>query len=94
MKTQEASQIKHVQNQRSQQEQIHIQSQFSNQVKHDGQMTVKTLKSENDEYRYDAKEKGNNSYSGSKQEKKNQEDEELEKASKNPIKTGRFDVLI
>lgn len=44
--------------------------QHQKDVKHNSEMTIKSEKSENNEYRYDAREKGNNEYSGKKKKKK------------------------
>lgn len=44
-------------------EQIHLNQQFNQEIRHNSQQTVKTIKSDNNEYRYDAKEKGNNTQS-------------------------------
>lgn len=90
-KSQEASIYKHQENQKPLNEQMVINNQFNNEVKHNSQQTVKTLKGDNNEYRYDAKEKGNSSYSGSKQNKKKKKQEEVKKDSYRP---GSIDIRI
>lgn len=58
-------------------DQLQFSQQFNQEIKQNSKQTVKTIKSENNEYRYDAKEKGNNSdnykYSGKKKKAKEQE---------------------
>lgn len=90
-KSQEASQLQYA----NQQKQAHAQDQtvvqYHNTLRQNTQQTVKMTKSENNEYRYDAKNKGNGSYSGKKQEgKKKQEEEKKEK----PVFTRGFDIRI
>jgi hypothetical protein len=72
-------------------EHILLGQQLNSHIKHDSQQTVKTIKSENKEYRYDAKEKGNNSYTGTKQNKKKKEKEE---APKDKYRSGSIDIKI
>ena len=93
MKSQEASQLKHIESQRNHSEQVLINKNFQDLVQHDQSKTTQTLKSDNKEFRYDAKEKGNNGYS-EQEGKKHEKEEENKKESKEPIKPGSFDVLI
>lgn len=69
-----------------------INAQFGMEVRHNSEQTVKMTKSENNEYRYDAKEKGNSSYHGSGGKKKKKEED----SSKTPkqIKISNFDMKI
>jgi hypothetical protein len=90
-KSQEASLYKHQESQKPLNEQIAIGQQINNHIKHDSQQTVKTIKSDNKEYRYDAKEKGNNSYSESKRDKKKKE---KEAAPKDNFRSGSIDIKI
>lgn len=90
-KSQEASIYKHQENQKPFNEQMVIHQQHDRNVKHNSQQTVKTAKSDNNEYRYDAKEKGSNSYSGSKQNKKKKKQEEVTKENYRP---GSIDIRI
>lgn len=92
MKTQEASQYKYYENQRSQHEQIQIAKSFQNHIQQEQSKTTQAAKSENSEYRYDAKEKGQNSYSNSQGRK--QKKEEQKKDTEKPNKTGGIDILI
>lgn len=93
-RSQEASQQQNVNNARQVHAQDSIQAQFSTEVRHNSEQTVKMEKSENNEYRYDAKEKGNSSYHGSqgKNKKKNKESASSEKEKR--IKMSNFDIRI
>jgi hypothetical protein len=70
-----------------------INKNFQETIRKDQTKTVQTTKSENKEYRYDAKEKGNQSYTGSKSKKKEKEKVD-QKESKKPGKSGGIDILI
>lgn len=91
-KTQEASQLQHAHQQKQAHAQDQLGVQYQNMVQHNSQQTVKMTKSENNEYRYDAKEKGNGKFSGKKQGKKQKEQEEAEKGK--PVPTRGFDIRI
>lgn len=93
MRSQEVSQLKHVESQRSQHEQVQINKNFHNLIQKEQSKPTETTKSDNKEYRYDAKEKGNNSYYGSGK-KKQETEEEDKKESNEPKKSGGFDILI
>ena len=69
----------------------HIVASNQQQVKHNTQQTTKMEKSENNEYRYDAKEKGNGKYKrqGSKGDSKDESKKEGTTASEHSI-----DILI
>lgn len=90
-KSQEVSLYKHQESQKPLNEQIILGQQFNNHIKQDNQQTVKTIKSENKEYLYDAKEKGNNSYSGTKQNKKKKD---KGAAPKDNFRSGSIDIKI
>lgn len=95
LRTQEASQIKHMENQRIQHLQEQGMKNFQTMVEHEHTKTKELTKSENPEYRYDAKEKGNNKYYSS--DKKRKDKKEEEKKGKNGAKPqtgGSFDILI
>jgi hypothetical protein len=95
MRTQEASTIKHMETTRTQHAQEQISKNFQTIVEQEHNKPKETTKSDNPEFRYDAKEKGNNSYyssGGGKKEKKKEEEEK--KDSKKTLKSGGFDVLI
>lgn len=92
VRSQDAVQLKHGENQKMQMAQSHISDKASEQALEKSQKVVDVFEAENTEYRYDAKEKGNGTYSGNGRgkKKKNKEDPELNE----PIKPGGFDVLI
>ena len=93
MKSQEVSQLKHVESHRNQHEQVQIGKNFQNMVMSENSRPTQTVKSENKEFRYDAKEKGQNSYSGSAG-KKHEKQEEKRKDAKQPEKHGGIDIRI
>lgn len=93
MKSQEASSLKQFSNQKIQHEQVQISKSFNTMIQQEQRKTTNTAKSDNMEYRYDAKEKGNNSYFGTGGRKKNKQ-EDQKKESKEPKKSGGFDILI
>lgn len=93
MRTQEATQLKHIEAQRFQHAQEQISKNFQTMVEREQIKPKETTKSDNPEYRYDAKEKGKNQYNGSGSNKKGKKEEE-KKASKPASKSGGFDVLI
>jgi hypothetical protein len=93
MRTQEASQIKHIETQRTQQTQGQASQNFQNIIRQEQYKPTQAAKSDNKEYRYDAKEKGNNEYSGFGGKKKNKNQKEDNKTAK-PAKSGGIDILI
>ena len=68
-------------------------TEYGKDVQHDGQQTVKSAKTDQPEYRYDANEKGggNGSYQGGKKKKK--EDKEHKEATDSKIGS-KLDILI
>ncbi len=97
MRTQEASTIKHMESSRAQHTQEQLSKNFQTLVEQEHYKPKETTKSDNPEYRYDAKEKGNNQYFGSGSKKKGKKEEakkETKKESKQPPKRGGFDMLI
>lgn len=93
MRTQEASTIRHMENTRIQHAQEQISKNFQTIVEQKQNKPKEATKSENSEYRYDAKEKGNNSYYSANSDTKKKKEEE-KKDSKQSLKSGGFDVLI
>lgn len=93
-KSQEVSYYRHQESQRPLTEQAQISHQQNNQIQQNSRQTVKTAKTDNMEYRYDAKEKGNTSYSGN--QKKKQKDKETNKPmmSKDSTHSGSIDIKI
>lgn len=93
-KSQEASQIKHTETVRTAHEQAQISTDFKKEVKHNSMQTTKATKSEIAEYRYDAKEKGNNTYSYPYQQQKKKKKQDGDKKENTPIKLSNFDIKI
>lgn len=94
-KSQEVSVFKQHESQRPMNEQAQISHQLNNQIQHNNQQTVKAAKSDNPEYRYDAKEKGNNSYAGTNQKKKQSEkDKGKSRDTKDTLRPGSIDIRI
>lgn len=93
MRTQEASQIQHIENQRAQHTQGVNNLNFQNMIVQEQYKPTQAAKSDNNEYRYDAKKKGNNKYQDLGGRKKNKEKEEKDKSNQ-PHKNGGIDILI
>ncbi len=93
LRTQEATQIKHTEIQRTQHAQEHQSRSFQTTIKQEKYKPTQTTNAEYNEYRYDAKEKGNNMYKKEDNKKQKKEQEE-EKNPKAPSKNGNFDILI
>lgn len=96
VKSQDASQYKHSQNQRAQNEQAQISKSFQNMVQDEASKPVQANKSENKEFRYDAKEESRNAYGGSAG--KGKEDKNNKKKHGGPDnksdRPGGIDILI
>ncbi len=78
-RSQEASQVRQQDTARVPQEQGFLQVQSDRQGKQQAERTSQLKGTENKEERYDAKEKGKNSYEGQKRQRKKQNDEEPKK---------------
>ena len=78
-RSQEASQVRQQDTARVPQEQGFLQVQSARQGKQQAERTSQLKETENKEERYDAKEKGKNSYEGQKRQRKKQNDEEPKK---------------
>lgn len=96
MKSQEASQIRHMEAHKSQHEQVQIDKSFQNIIQAESTKTVQTMKSENKEFRYDAKEKGSNRYYGSQSRQRGREGEKEKDSPEQsePKRPGGIDILI
>ncbi|BCN31504.1 hypothetical protein [Anaeromicropila herbilytica] len=92
-RSQEASQYKHIETTKLAAEQNQISTQFNQEIKHNSQQTTKTNKTENNEYRYDAKEKGNSTYYNQNDNKKKKKSETKKEEDKQ-IKLSNFDIKI
>ena len=91
-KSQEVSFMKHTETQKPMLEQQQMTAKMHNEIKHNSTQAVPTKKSFNPEYRYDAKEKGNNSYSG--QGKKQKKKDSQKEKETNATSTGRIDIRV
>ena len=78
-RSQEASQVRQQDTARVPQEQGFLQVQSDRPGKQQAERTSQLKETENKEERYDAKEKGKNSYEGQKRQRKKQNDEEPKK---------------
>jgi hypothetical protein len=94
MRAQEASQIRHMENQRTQHAQEHISRNFQTMIEQEHIKPKETTKPDDPQYRYDAKEKGKNQYFGSSGGKHKEKKEEDKKDPKAPAKGKGFDILI
>lgn len=72
--------------------QSNMVQQFSKHVKENAEVVIQASKGEQKEYRYDAKEKGNGSYSGQNNKGKKKKNEGEKKPKE--IKQGNFDIKI
>lgn len=93
VKTQEVTQLKHMESQKAQHALLQNEKNYQDTIKHDQAKPTKAPKSEDTEYRYDAKEKGNNQYQNSGN-RKNSKEKENKKESNDPQKSGGIDILI
>lgn len=71
-----------------------VAEQFGKHVKENSKVVVQTVKGEEIEYRYDAKEKGNGTYQGKGKSKQNSKKDDKEKTKQDDIKRSQFDVKI
>jgi hypothetical protein len=94
IRAQEATQLRHVDSQRLQHAQEQSSRNFQDMVRQEHNKTNQAAKSDNNEYRYDAKEKGNSQYEGSGGKKRGKEQKKEVKESKDKPRSGGFDILI
>lgn len=94
VRAQEATQLRHIDSQRLQHSQEQLSRNFQDMVQKEQDKPNQAAKSDNTEYRYDAREKGNNQYSGSSGKKRGKEENKETKESKDKPRSGGFDILI
>ncbi len=94
IRAQEATQIRHMDAQRAQHAEEQLSRNFQNMIQQEQSKPNQAAKSENTEYRYDAKEKGNSQYSGSGGKKQKKEAEKPTTDQKKGSKSGGIDILI
>lgn len=92
-KSQEASQMKTVEHQKPLSEQLAFAGRFKDEIQRNSEQTVATTKSDNPEFRYDAKEKGSNPYYY-QQAKKRKKEKEKEKNGVLPEEHHGIDIKI
>lgn len=90
--SQEASMQKTAQIHRSEIAQEQINQLYKKEEKHNSSQTIETKKAENTEYRYDAKEKGNNTFYDQQKKKKKKQDEKPK--DEKPTHSTGFDMKI
>lgn len=78
-KSQEASNIRSVEQQRPVNEQMALNEKFHDTIMRKSEQTVAATKPENPEFRYDGKEKGNNPYYLQRKKKLKKEDKKNDK---------------
>lgn len=79
IRTQEASQLRHIENQKIQYAQNQVSKNYQNNIKQEQLKPSGLDKTENSEYRYDAKEKGNNQYYNDNRKRKEAKPDEAKK---------------
>lgn len=90
----EASQ-QHLQEQhKTENAQSNVAQQFVRHTKENAEVVIQTSKGEQQEYRYDAKEKGNGTYSKSKGRARKAKKKDKEKKEAEDIKRSSFDIKI
>jgi hypothetical protein len=94
MNSQEATQIKHMESHRVQHAQEQQSKNFQNMITQEQYKPTEAAKSDNNEYRYDAKEKGNNKYNGSGGKKQKKQEEKKETKPAGLQQGSSFDILI
>ena len=91
-KSQEASHMHQNMLNKQQANQSNIAGSFANDVKKNSQQTVKATKGENNQFLYDAKNKGNGKFYRDDKKKENKDSSEKEQETE--IKISNFDVKI
>ena len=96
-KTQDATPTKVAQNEKPMIDQMTREMQMDKEIKQNSRQTVKSKQSENLDYRYDAKEKGNGQYQSKQKKKKNTKDSKREGSfddRKDAIGPYHIDIII
>lgn len=94
MRTQEASQIRHIENQRAQYMQNQASKNFQSNIEREQLKPNELNKTENSEYRYDAEKKGNNQYHSDGRKRKEAKPEPDKPKKNNRSADGGLDVRI
>lgn len=93
-KSQEASNVRHGEQARFNSQQEGAVQAINQQAGENTQRAVGATKAEQGDYRYDAKEKGNNSYSGEQGNKKKKEEQENKGPANMSERIGGIDIRI
>lgn len=93
-KSQEASIQRSTETQRPLHEQIQLSDRMQTETLRKDQQTIPTKESENKQYRYDAKEKGNNGFLYSRDRKKKGKNSKKEADGKEQSSEVEFDIRI
>lgn len=95
-KSQEASNIRHGEQARDASQHAQIVQNIAHEANENTQRTVRMSEAENPDYRYDAKEKGNNEYSpdGDRKKKKDEEEEQEKRPVNHSERPGGIDIRI
>ena len=93
-KSQEASMVHSSANAKHVAQQQGGMQAIEHEVRHNTQQTVQATGAENPEYRYDAKEQGNGSYSSNEKKKKKKEDGSEHEEGNPAQETHGFDIRI
>lgn len=92
-RTNEVSHINQVEMQRPAQEQAQINVAFKNEIQHEMKKTIQSQKSEKEQFRYDAKEKGNGQNYENRNKKQNKKSDSKTNVPTDPTR-GSFDIKI
>ncbi len=93
-KTQEAGTYKQQEVQHPANQQQNIVGTVQQQVRQNETQTVRSNKTENEEQKYDAKERGKGAYGGFAGQKKNQEQEKKEEEQRMKMRGSTFDITV
>lgn len=95
-KSQEASNIRHAEQAKDASQQAGITQQINKQAEDNTRRTVRMTETDNPEYRYDAKERGNNEYSsnGERKKKEKREEEQKQIPENKSVRPGGIDIRI
>jgi hypothetical protein len=94
IQSQEATQFKHMESQKTLHEQVEISKSFQEQIRKESSKTTLAEKCDHKEYRFDAKEKGQNGYEHSENKKRKEHKKENTKENNKATRSGGFDILI
>ena len=94
LRSQEVSQIRHSETQRMASAQAQSSKNLQDEIQKESTRASETSKSDDTEYRYDSKEKGNNPYYDRGRKKKDKKNKKTKDQSSGPEEAGGIDILI